>query len=120
MFCLFETVLLSYLNFIKNQFSGDMRKDIVTQLCYTFIISLTLLRWKETKISHIVYKLFTHHRLDAVLLFRDIERIAYVDADERAEFRSPTSSSFCFCGDVHHCLDSVYCRPVFPKLELIL
>ena len=40
-----------------------------------------------------------HHRLDAVFPSRGIKRIAYVNADQRTESLSLTSSSLCFHSD---------------------
>ena len=69
--------------------------------------------------QQVVWNLFPHHRLDADVSSRGIERIAYVNADKRAESLTPSSSSSCFSGDVHHCLDGVNCGPAFPKAELV-
>ena len=60
-----------------------------------------------------------HHCLDADVPPRGIERIAYVNADQRAESLTLASSTSCLSGDVHHCLDGVNCGPTFPKTKLV-
>ena len=69
--------------------------------------------------QQVVWKLFLHHRRVADVPSRGIERISYVNADQRAESLTLTSSSSCFSGDVHHCLDGVNCGPAFPKAEVV-
>ena len=44
--------------------------------------------------------------------------VCYI-ANQRAESLALTSSSSCFSGDVHHCLDDVNCGPAFSKAELV-
>ena len=68
--------------------------------------------------QQVVWNIFPHYRLDADVPPCGIERIAYVNADQRAESLTLTSSSFCFSGNVHHCLDGVNFRTAFPKAEL--
>ena len=72
--------------------------------------------------QQVVWNLLKHHCLNAVLLSRGIERILYINADQRAESLTLTSSSSFLCPSIpiHHCLDSVYCGPTIPKAELIL
>ena len=62
----------------------------------------------------------SHHRLDADLPVRGIERIAYVNADQRAESLTPASFSSYVCGHVYHSLDGVHSGPAFPEPELVL
>ena len=69
--------------------------------------------------QQVVWNLFPHHRLDADVPSRGIKRIAYVNADQRAESFTLTTSSSCFSGDVHICLDGVNCGPAFPKAEMV-
>ena len=52
--------------------------------------------------QQVVWNFFPHHRLDADVPPCGIKRIAYINADQRAEFLALTSSSSCFSGDVHH------------------
>ena len=70
--------------------------------------------------QRLVWNLLTHHHLDAAVPPRSIKSIAYVNADQRAESLTLTSSFSCLSGDVHHCLDGVNCGPAFPKNELVL
>ena len=70
-------------------------------------------------LQQVVWNLFPHHRLDADVPPCGIERIAYVNADQRVESLTLTSSSSCFSGNVHHCLDGVNCGPAFSKTELV-
>ena len=67
--------------------------------------------------QQVVWNLFPHHRLDADVPPRGIERIAYVNADQRAESLTLTSSSSSLSGEVHHFLDGVNCGPAFPKAK---
>ena len=69
--------------------------------------------------QQVVWNLFPHHRFDADVPPRGIERIPYVNAHQRAESLVLTSSSSCFSDDVHHCLDGFNCGPAFPKAELV-
>ena len=69
--------------------------------------------------KQIVWNLLLYHRLDADLPSRGIKRIMYVNADQRAESRTLTSSSSCFCGGVYHSLDGVNSGPAFPESELV-
>ena len=69
--------------------------------------------------QQVVWNLLPHHRLDADVPSRGIERIAYVNADQCAESLTLASSSSYFSGDVHHCLNGVNCGPAFPKAELV-
>ena len=59
--------------------------------------------------QQVVWNFLPHHRLDAVLSSRGIERIAYVNANQRTESLTFTSSPSRFSGDVCHCLDGVHC-----------
>ena len=68
--------------------------------------------------QQVVWNLFPHHRLDADISPRGIERIAYVNADQRAESLTLTSSFSWICSDVNHSLDSVHDGPAFPEYEL--
>ena len=69
--------------------------------------------------QQVIWNFFPHHRLDAAVPPRGIKRIAYVNADQRAESLTLTISSSCLSGDVHHCLDGVNCGSAFPKAELV-
>ena len=68
----------------------------------------------------LVWNLFRHHHLNADIPPRGIERIAYVNADQRAESLTLISSFSCICGVVNHSLDSVHSESDFPKSELVL
>ena len=68
---------------------------------------------------HVIWNLFAHDLLNADVPPRGIKRIAYANADQRAESLTITSSTSCFIGDVHHCLDGVNCGPAFSKDELV-
>ena len=69
--------------------------------------------------QQVVWNLFLHHRLDADILPRGIERIAYVNADQRAESLTLTSSFSRICCDVNPSLDSVHSGPALPESELV-
>ena len=70
-------------------------------------------------LQQVVWNPFPRHGLDAEVPSRGDERVAYVNADQRAESLKLISSSSCFNGDVHQCLDSVHCELAFPKAELV-
>ena len=69
--------------------------------------------------QQVVWNLFPHHPLDADVPPRGIERIAYVNANQRTESLTNTSSFSCICGDVNHSLDGVHSGPAFLKAVLI-
>ena len=69
--------------------------------------------------QQVVWNLFLHHRLDADIPSRGIERIAYVNSDQREESLTLTSSFSCICGDVNHSLDSVHTGRASPEPELV-
>ena len=43
----------------------------------------------------------------------------FVNADQRAESLTPTSSFSCICAKVNHSLDSVHSAPAFRECELV-
>ena len=76
----------------------------------------------QTVIYHsqqVVWNLFSDHCLDADVPPRGIECLAYVNAAQRVESLTLTSSSSCFSGDVHHCPGGVNCGPAFSKTKLV-
>ena len=55
-----------------------------------------------------------------LLTNRGIERLPYVNAEQRAESLTLSSSSSYFCFDVHNFLDGVQCGTAFLKAELVV
>ena len=83
---------------VRRSRAFDPTAPHVLNVCF----SLNLISYPQ----QVVWNLL-HHRLDADLLSRGIERIAYVNADQCAESFTFTSSFSYICGDVYHSLDCV-------------